>query len=233
MKTLGVIGGMGPAATADFFSKLINLTKAETDQQHVPVLIDSNTRIPDRTAAILHGGADPVPEMCKSAQRLEKAGAEILMMTCNTAHYFYDEVQASVSVPILHMPRETAKAALAAGYKSPALLSTTGTLKSGVYSKAFEQEASGLHLLLPDVDGQQALMSMIYDGVKAGKRDFDTQRILSLLERLNFQGAECFILGCTELPLAFADYHIPGETIDPAMALARAALLAAGAEIRQ
>ena len=232
MKTLGVIGGMGPAATVDFFSKLIALTKADADQQHLPVIIDSNTHIPDRSAAILHGAPSPLPELCKSARRLEQAGAELIVMTCNTAHYYFDAVQSSVSVPMLHIARETAKAARDSGPEALALLSTTGTLQSGVYTEAFSREAPGLRLLTPDTAGQAALMSMIYDGVKAGKREYDVQSVADLLERLRAQGAQSFILGCTELPLAFATSHIDGSTLDPTVILARAALRECGAPLR-
>ena len=121
MKTIGIIGGMGPEATADLFLKIIRNTKAEKDQAHVPVLIDSNTAIADRTAAILTGAPSPLPELIKSAKRLEAAGAKYLMMACNTAHCFYNDVQAAVNVPLLHMPRETAKAVAASGKKKAAL----------------------------------------------------------------------------------------------------------------
>ncbi len=232
MKTLGIIGGMGPAATADFFQKLISLTESAADQEHLPVLIDSNTHIPDRSAAILRGGEDPRPELCKSARRLEKAGAELLVITCNTAHYFYDDVQGCVSIPVLYMPRETAKAARAASYNSLALLSTSGTVKSKVYEDAFAREAPETELLIPDEKGQEALMSLIYNGVKAGKTSFDTKETCTLLEGLRSKGAQGFILGCTELPLAFSMYNIDGVTLDPTTVLAKAALKAAGAKLK-
>ena len=92
-KTIGIIGGMGPLATYDLAEKILNNTVASCDQDNIPVLIDCNTRIADRTAAILHGGDDPRPEMKKSAKRLETAGADVLMMACNTAHYFYDSIR--------------------------------------------------------------------------------------------------------------------------------------------
>ena len=109
-KIIGIIGGMGPLATADLFEKIIVHTKAACDQDHLRVIIDSNTNIPDRTAAILHGGADPVPELTASARGLERMGAELLVMPCNTAHNFYDAVQGAVSIPVLHMVRLTAQA---------------------------------------------------------------------------------------------------------------------------
>ena len=102
-KVIGILGGMGPLATADLFQKITLHTAASCDQDHPRVCIDSNTNISDRTAALLHGGADPVPEMVKSAQRLESIGADLLIMPCNTAHNFYDAVASSVSIPVLHM----------------------------------------------------------------------------------------------------------------------------------
>ena len=100
-KVIGILGGMGPLATADLFQKITLHTAASCDQDHPRVCIDSNTNISDRTAALLHGGADPVPEMVKSAQRLESIGADLLIMPCNTAHNFYDAVASSVSIPVL------------------------------------------------------------------------------------------------------------------------------------
>ena len=229
MKTLGIIGGMGPLAGCDLLKKIIDNTDAHCDQEHIPVLLDNNTAIPDRTAAILSGGADPTPQLCASAQRLERAGAQVLAMSCNTAHYFYDAVAASVSVPLLHMPRLTAEFTEKSGVQQVALLATDGTIRSGVYQKAF----SHMSLLLPDASGQAAIMSMIYDGVKAGNRHFDTTMVQQALHRLIEQGAQAFILGCTELPIAFAEYALPGQVIDPTQVLARAAITACGAPLKE
>ncbi|MFR5602049.1 MAG: aspartate/glutamate racemase family protein, partial [Lachnospiraceae bacterium] len=99
---IGIIGGMGPLATCDLFDKMTRMTAATTDQEHVHIIIDSNTCIPDRTQAILHGGPSPVPEIKKSAKRLENMGASLLIMPCNTAHYFYDEICQDLSLPLLH-----------------------------------------------------------------------------------------------------------------------------------
>lgn len=106
-KKVGIIGGMGPLATADLFEKITHLTKADADSKHIHVIIDSDTSIPDRTAAILGLGPDPTDELKAAAKRLENAGADILLMPCNTAHYFYPAIQASTKCPILHMLRLT------------------------------------------------------------------------------------------------------------------------------
>ena len=121
-KTIGILGGMGPLATADLFEKIIAHTRAARDQEHLRVLIDSNTRIPDRTAAILQGGEDPAPELRSSARGLERQGAELLIMPCNTAHYFYDAVQSSVSIPVLHMIRIMVQALRRKGIQQAGLL---------------------------------------------------------------------------------------------------------------
>lgn len=227
-KTIGIIGGMGPLATADLFEKIILHTKASRDQDHLRVLIDSNTNIPDRTAAILHGGADPVPELAASARGLERHGAELLLMPCNTAHHFYDAVQASVSVPVLHMIRLTAQALRERGVAAAGLLATDGTVQAGVYQRCFA--GSGIRLLTPDGPGQRAIMDMIYQGVKAGRRDYDAGAAGAAMEALLRQGAETLILGCTELPLAVKLYGIGLPVTDPTLELALAAIHQAGAE---
>src|SRR5690554_1747344 len=105
MKSIGIIGGMGPLATCDLFGKIINNTNARIDQDHIHVYIDNNTEIPDRTAAILYGGKSPVAQLVRSAIKLESMGADALIMPCNTAHYFYDEVIKYVNIPMIHMPK--------------------------------------------------------------------------------------------------------------------------------
>ena len=108
-KTIGIVGGMGPLATCDLFKKIVEITDAACDQYHVRVCIDSNTEISDRTAAILSGGKNPVPELVKSAVRLQGMGADVLIMPCNTAHYFYNQLVPFVDTPFLNMLEETAK----------------------------------------------------------------------------------------------------------------------------
>lgn len=225
MKTLGIIGGMGPLASADLLEKIVQNTRAEKDQDNIHVILDSNPLIPDRTAAILHGGSDPRPQLQASACRLEAAGAKVLAISCNTAHYFYSDVASAVSVPVLHMPRLTAGYLRCTGLRKVALLATDGTVESGIYQAAF---VDGVDLLLPGAKEQRAVMALIYEGVKAGRADFDTAAIRAALAQLEAAGAEAFILGCTELPLAFSMYGLPGRTIDPTTVLARAAVAACG-----
>ena len=227
-KTLGVIGGMGPAATCDLMEKIISLTRAASDQEHIHMLADVNTAIPDRTAAILHGGPDPVPELTKSARRLVSAGADILLMPCNTAHYFYDDVARAVSVPVLHMPREAAAALKAAGVKKAGVLATDGTVRAGVYEKALVE--AGIELLYPSPAMQAEVMRLIYDGVKGRSAPLESIPVGDILQDLRGQGAEKVVLACTELPIAFAELGLMEGCLDATRALAFAAVRAAGAE---
>ena len=193
-KVIGIIGGMGPLATADLFRKITLHTAAPCDQAHPRVCIDSNTRIADRTAALLHGGEDPVPEMIRSAQRLQSIGAELLIMPCNTAHCFYDAVAASVSVPLLHMVAITRDALKDRGVKCAGLLATDGTVQTGIYQHTFE--GSGIELLTPENEADQAaIMDTIYNGVKAGNLTHDVSAFRRACLRLFDRGAEMLILG--------------------------------------
>ena len=193
-KKVGIIGGMGPLATADLFEKITHLTKADADSKHIHVIIDSDTSIPDRTAAILGLGPDPTDELKAAAKRLENAGADILLMPCNTAHYFYPAIQASTKCPILHMLRLTAEEIKSRGHIKVALLATDGTVKTGIYAKLFEEY--GINYMLPEPEEQRLVMSMIYDGIKADNEQyFDTEPIKAALRAMQQRGADAFVLG--------------------------------------
>lgn len=227
-KILGIIGGMGPLATADLFEKITLHTKASCDQEHIRVMIDSNINIPDRTAALLHGGDDPTPQLTASAKILEQAGAQVLMMPCNTAHNFYDAVANAVSIPVLHMIRLTAQTLQEQGVKKAGLLATDGTIQTQIYQRTFAD--TDVELLTPSAEGQQAIMDMIYKGVKAGVMDYDITGARAAMEELLSRGAQTLILGCTELPLAVKLYHLDYPTTDPTLELALGAIRFAGGE---
>ena len=148
-KSIGILGGMGPLATADLLRKIVLLTKAEKDGDHVRVFIDDNPRIPDRTAAILAGGENPLPQMTDSLEKLEKCGASCIIMPCNTAHYFLPELQKKTKTPFISMLEATAKAC-ATRYpgKTAAVLATRGTLATGLYEEALAAEH--VPYLIPD-----------------------------------------------------------------------------------
>lgn len=227
-KVIGILGGMGPLATADLFRKMVEHTRAGRDQDHPRILVDCNTNIPDRTAALLHGGTDPVPELTAAARNLERGGAQVIAMPCNTAHGFYDAVQASVAVPVLHMIRLTAQALTERGVGAAGLLATDGTIQTGIYQRSFQD--TGITLLTPEAEDQQAVMDLIYRGVKAGRRDFDASAARRTMENLLERGAQTLILGCTELPLAVELYHLAYPCTDPTLELALGALRFAGCE---
>lgn len=221
-KTIGILGGMGPMATCDLMKKIIDNTDASCDQEHLRICVDSNTNIPDRTSAILGQGKDPRPEMIKSAVRLRSMGADVIIVSCNTAHYFLSDVEKCVDIPILQMPRETAKSLREQGVKMAVLLATDGTLQSGLYDRELTDQ--GIVCIHPNAEEQQMIMSLIYDYVKAGKPYPHFEKIRAMQERLAKQGVESMILGCTELPIAFAQWDAIIPTIDPTDVLARSAI---------
>ena len=221
-QSIGIIGGMGALATYDLFRKIIEMTDAKSDQEHIHIFIDCNTNIPDRTKAILAGGADPVPEMVRSGIRLQAMGASALVMPCNTAHYFYDRLTPFFDIPLLNMLEETAKEIGRRGIRKVGLLATDGTLQSRVYHKALAK--AGVELVTPPPSGQASVMEVIYQGVKAGNRMLDLTPFYATLDGVLQNGAEVLVLGCTEVPLAFELFGIDRPALDPTTVLAAAAI---------
>lgn len=221
-KTIGIIGGMGPLATQDLFKKIIEQTDAKQDQEHIHICIDCNTNIPDRTRAILCGGEDPVPEMVKSGVRLQAMGADVLVMPCNTAHYYYDKITPFFDIPLINMITETAREIQRRKIKTIGLLATDGTIKSRVYHKALS--AAGIEAVIPSPLRQRSIMDMIYHGVKAANRKINRAPFREALDELFAQGAEVLVLGCTELPIAFERLRIDKPALDPTTILAAAAV---------
>lgn len=229
-KTLGIIGGMGPMATADLFYKIIVNTNADSDAEHIRILIDNNPQIPDRTQAVLTGSDAPLRFILDAGQRLTQMGSDLLLMPCNTSHVYYEQLCKAVSVPVINMVQETAAHASAMGLRRVGLLATKGTLYAKLYEKALA--IYGIAAVLPTVRGQAEIMALIYDGVKAGSDTFDTSLICGELHRMVKRGVETFVLGCTELPLAFQRYRIPYPSIDPTLILAKTAIVRAGYRIK-
>lgn len=232
-KSIGIIGGMGPAATWDLLKKIVEHTDAADDQHHIHTYIDCNVTIPDRTNAILYDAPSPLPSMIESGKKLEQMGADVLIMSCNTAYYYYDELSEALSVPMLNMPRETAKYLNYSGFQRVAVLATDGTVKSGIYTK--ELNALDIEAIYPKEEHQRLLMSLIYDGIKHGittKKELPKAELLNILNDLKERGAEAFILACTELPIAFDLMEIDANTIDPTLILAKSAIRYAGAPLK-
>lgn len=230
-KTIGILGGMGPLATCDLMRKIIDHTEAANDQEHIHICVDSNTNIPDRTAAILYDGSNPLPEMIKSAVRLQSMGADVLIIPCNTAHFYLEEIRKYIDIPILSMLQETANYLHNQGVQRAAILATDGTIQCGLYDAVLVN--SGISPMHPSEKEQKLIMSIIYDCVKAGKVCFDIQEIYAMEKHLSEQGAQVMILGCTELPVAFAQWENYIPVVDPTDILAMAAIRYAGGRVKE
>ena len=232
-KSIGILGGMGPLATADLFQKIVLLTKAQSDREHIRVYIDSNSAIPDRTAAILSGGEDPVPEMAKALRNLEACGADCIIMPCNTAHYFLPRLQAMTKTPFLSILTAAAETcATQFPGRRVGILATRGTLAANLYQTAFARQ--GVEAVVPNEEEQSALMRVIYDGVKAGLgAEAYGADLLRVTEGMAARGAEVFLLGCTELPMAAEAAGLRAPTVDPTAELAKAAIRFCGYSVRE
>jgi len=223
-KIIGILGGMGPEATIDLFYKIIKFTPAEKDQDHLRIIIDNNPKIPDRTAAILGKGKDPLPTLRETAQNLEKAGADFIIIPCNTAHYFLPLIQESVKIPILNMIEETAKETR--GKISPiqkvGLLASIGIYKTGIYHQHFKK--FNIEVISPEEKDKEEIMKVIY-AVKAGDLSEEVKKsIILIAQKLIDKGAEAIIAGCTEIPLILKEGDAPVPIIDPTQVLAKAAI---------
>ncbi|MBT2519437.1 aspartate/glutamate racemase family protein [Arthrobacter sp. ISL-28] len=225
-QVIGILGGMGPAATADFYTKLVGRTQARRDQDHPCTVIWSDPTIPDRTQAILGLGEDPTPWMLRGVRHLEDAGATLIAVPCNTAHAFVPALQAKTNVPILHMIEETVELLFAAGIRKVGLLATTGTCRMGLY-QGFA-DARGLQVLVPDSTVQEKVMEGILK-IKGGNASSEVgRRLAGAAARLQTQGAQAVIAGCTEIPLALSQEMLRIPLIDPTGVLADAALRQSG-----
>ena len=229
---LGILGGMGPQATQDFYQRILDRTDASCDQEHLPTLIWSDTSMPDRTAAILSNGPDPVPEMASALRNLEACGADCVIMPCNTAHYFLPRLQAMTEIPFLSILTAAAEACKAQfPGMTVGILATKGTLSTQLYQNALGE--AGVPYLIPEAAEQDALMRVIYDGVKAGKGpDAYRADLLTVVEHMMTRGAGVFLLGCTELPLAAEAVGLTVPVVDPTAELAKAAIRFCGFRVR-
>lgn len=223
MLTIGIIGGMGPMATVDLYNKIINLTPASCDQEHLRIIIDNHPQIPSRMTAIMQGTESPLPKLVESAKLLEQAGVDIIGIGCNTAHYWYNDIQSAIKVPILNM---IDNAAVYVKDNRPELsgkimlMATKGTVKTKLYSNAFC--ARDLELKLPQPEDQEIIEAAITE-VKAG-RIADNKYLPNLKEVMDSyakQGIQAFIGGCTEIPLLFEHLQGDFEKFDSTMLLAQ------------
>lgn len=227
---VGMIGGLGPAATVDLYDKIVKATPAKTDQEHIKLVVEQNPQIPDRTAALLSGGVDPTLALYNCAKRLEDDGCDVIIIPCNTAHAFIPYMERHLKIPFINM-QQAALDEIKEKFGDAArigLMATTGTVKTGIYSNKAEE--MGMPLFVPSSERQEDVMSAIYgpEGAKAGKTDgICREELMRAAEEL-VREYDCnvLILGCTELPLILHEGDLPcaGKTvfvIDPTSALAR------------
>ncbi|MGU3537109.1 aspartate/glutamate racemase family protein [Methylobacterium sp. A54F] len=218
---LGVLGGMGPMATVDFMGKLVRNTPAARDQDHLPVIVCSAANIPDRTAAILGEGADPLPAMREALRRLEAAGARCIAMPCNTAHHWHAALQAGTPLPILHIVDAVADELAGQGPGPVGVLATSATVATRLYQDRLA--VRGLACRIPDAAGQAAVMRAIRY-VKGGAPAAAADILRREAEALVAAGCRRVVMACTEIPVALEAVEGPlrAALVDATDALARA-----------
>lgn len=231
-KILGIVGGMGPWATGYLFNKIISLTDAKSDQDHIRIIIDNNTNIPDRTKAILYNGENPVHEIVDSIRMLERCGAQIVAIPCNTAHYFFDEYSSEANAEILNIiditVRQVHRIVSTGKRKKVGVLATAGTLKTNLYQSALGN--LNIDYVVPNDKQINGLMHFIYDGVKANNMDETLlAEIKKIFIELTDDNVDIFILGCTELSVLMGqDILSPYLMVDSTTELAKACILKCG-----
>lgn len=207
-RTAGVLGGMGPEATLDFFAKLVRRAGARSDQEHVRLLIDNNPGVPDRNAALSGRGESPGPVLAQMARGLQASGADFLVMVCNTAHAFQDDILNATSVPFVSLIEETRDAVLRQpGVRRVGLLATSTCLDAGLYQSAFAPR--GVGTLTLEGAALERFMDLLYR-IKAGDTGDDVRaQMRALAQDLVDRGAEVLVAGCTEVPLVLGAQDVP------------------------
>lgn len=234
-KTIGILGGMGPQATAFFLDLIVRNTAAAKDQEHIPVVVYSLPQVPHRTDAILRGGRSPLPMLRHGAGVLARAGADVLIMPCVTAHHFLPKLASAIVIPFVNLIEETAAEIRARRprVRRVGLLATSGTIESGLFHRAFE--SSGTAVLIPSKRNMGRLMAAIYGkrGIKSGVTvGRPRETVLSVAADLIRRGAQAIVAGCTEIPLVLEAGDLPVPLIDPMRVGARVCIRRAGGALR-
>jgi aspartate racemase len=230
-KTIGILGGMGQEATLDCYAKIIQNTPAKTDQQHLRVVIDANPKVPDRTAAIIGDGPSPVPILVAGCRTLQSAGADFIIIPCVSAHFFLEEVQKQIQIPILSIFDAVSNTISSEhdDIKTVGLMGTSGTISGGLFQKRLA--SANIRTLVPDDTHQTKIMAAIYD-IKNSRpkrsRKQMTSDLAAVAESLVSKGAQGIVAGCTEIPLALKQEHLSAPYFDAVTILARAAVKKAG-----
>lgn len=221
-KTLGVIGGLGPMATAYFLQLLTQMSDAETDQEHMDIMTISKPSIPDRTKYILGiSDENPVGEMVQAGRKLKEIGAEIIAIPCITAHYFHDELESKIGLPVINAVEETAVYLKNIGIEKVGIQATEGTVRSHLFQECMNQY--GIECIVPKKEAQAIITSVIYDSIKAGKA-VDLSTFYRVEAELSASGAQLILLACTELSLIKRDNKMPAGYLDVMEVLAKKAV---------
>jgi aspartate racemase len=234
-KIVGILGGMGPEATIDLFTKIVKGTKVKKDQDHLRILIDNNPKIPDRTKAIQGKGRSPLRQLVQSGKGLEKAGADFLVIPCVTAHHYYESLQREIKIPILHIVEETVRYTRTKlkGVRKIGLIATTGTVHTGLFQRAFDETGIAWVLPIPEIQ-RKWVMEAIYGkkGIKAiGPSEGSRRLILEACQGLIDRGVQAIVAGCTEIPLVLKEGDLSVPVIDPLAILAEASIKKAGGKM--
>lgn len=229
--TVGVLGGLGPMASVYFYEMVVNMTDAKTDQEHVDMIITNRATTPDRTAFIVgNSNEDPSNILIEDAKKLEKYGVDFIVMTCNTAHYFYEKIVKNVNIPLVNIVEETIKHAKATNHKKLGILATTGNIKTSLYQNMCEKY--DIEYLVLDEKRQSQIMEIIYDDIKSGK-PANMDKFNSIVDYLKLNNCDGVILGCTELSILKNDNKLDGNFyIDSLEVLARETIVRSGRKLK-
>lgn len=228
---LGVLGGMGPLASQLFYGMVTEMTDAACDQEHIDMMILSHATMPDRTEAIVSGDTKAVCDLLrKDCRMLEQAGCKAIVAACNTAHYFLHQIEPDLRIPLISMVRATADAVAAEAGGRIAILSTEGTIQTGLYQEALASR--GLEAWVPDAGTQALVTHLIYDCVKANA-PADRQALTRLDEAVRAAGCRRALLACTELSVTARDNGLDDFYVDPMQVLAEQSILFMGKRVRE
>ncbi|MCD6436430.1 MAG: amino acid racemase [Clostridiales bacterium] len=223
-KIVGILGGMGPDATVDLFAKVIKCDPAETDQGHLRIIVDCNSKIPDRNDAYYGKGEDPAEKLTASAKMLEEDGCGVLIIPCNAAHLWHEKVQEVVDIPVLHIMRASYNNAIAniPNLKKVGLVGTLAMYTSKIYHKAYEK--NGVEVISPSAHDCDRIMVLIREVKKGNVGPVVCNEMIEISNRLIEQGAQGIIAGCTEVPLVLKNGDVSVPVIDSTLALAQEAV---------
>jgi len=212
MKKLGVLGGMGPAASAEFITRLIKKTPANKDQDHIPFVLWNEPRIPDRSTSMRKGNDEPLPYLIEGVQALKFTGCDLIVIPCNTAHFWYQEL-IKLEVPIIHIVDSVADTLNSIGISNTTIgiIGTQSTIEFGLYQYMLNK--FGWDCIVPSIVEMDTLVQHAIDLIKGGNIDQAHSILMIVIQSLIERGAKSIVLGCTEIPLAIREVECNGVQI--------------------